>query len=160
MTFIRKELCPMKQGSTFTKILAALGTVLAWFLIAAPILFSAISLLTRRRFRFDYLMPAELFPAVLLGGGMLLWAALRAHSRQRCIGWGLGLAVAFLVGSQALAVVTGLAAGEREAAGVWWVLVLALLALYTLAVVAVAVGGVLLLHDLRTSTYNQSRVLH
>ncbi len=42
---------------------------------------------TRERiFRFDYLMPAELFPATLVGGGLLIWAALRAHSRRRLIG--------------------------------------------------------------------------
>lgn len=91
------------------------------------------------------LRKAELFPAVLLGGGALLWAALRAHSRQRLIGWGLGVAVGALVGSQALAVVTGLASGAREATGLWWVIVLAMLGVYTLAVVAMGVGGVLLL---------------
>jgi hypothetical protein len=47
-----------------------------------------------------------------------------------------------------LAVVTGLASGEAEAAGWPWALVLASLAGYTLALVAMGVGGALLLRDL------------
>jgi peptidoglycan/LPS O-acetylase OafA/YrhL len=99
-------------------------------------------------FRFDYLMPAELFPATLVGGGLLIWAALRARSRRRLIGWGLGIAVGLLVGGQVLAVVTGLASGETEPAGWWWALVLASIVIYTLALVVIGVGGVLLLRDL------------
>ena len=33
-------------------------------------------------FRFDYLMPVELFPAALIGGGLLVWVSLRARSRR------------------------------------------------------------------------------
>jgi hypothetical protein len=47
-----------------------------------------------------------------------------------------------------LAVVTGLASGEAEPAGWPWVLVLASLAGYALALVAMGVGGALLLRDL------------
>ena len=99
-------------------------------------------------FRFDYLMPAELFPAALVGGGLLMWAALRARSRRGIIGWGLGIAVGSLVGGQALAVATGLASGETEPTGWQWALVLASLGVYSLALVVIGVGGVLLLRDL------------
>lgn len=99
--------------------------------------------------RFDWLMPAELFVVALVGGGALLWAAIRARSRRALIGWSLGIAVVSLVGSQALAVVTGLASGATEPAGWPWALVVALLALYSLALVAMGVGGVLLIRDLR-----------
>jgi hypothetical protein len=47
-----------------------------------------------------------------------------------------------------LAVVTGLASGETEPAGWPWALVLASLAGYALALVAMGVGGALLLRDL------------
>jgi hypothetical protein len=138
----------MAKKGVLTKTLAIVGTVLVWFPILAPILFSVLALTIERMFRFDYLMPAELFPAALIGGGLLLWAALRARSRRRLIGWGLGIAVGLLVGGQALAVVTGLASGETEPAGWWFALVLASIAAYSLALVAIGVGGVLLLRDL------------
>jgi len=138
----------MEKNSVFTKILAITGTVLVWFPILAPVLFSIVSVIGDGIFRFDYLMPAELFPAALAGGGLLIWAAIRAHSRQRLIGWGLGIAAGLLVGGQALAVVTGLASGETEPGGWWWLLVLASLVIYSLAVVDMGVGGVLLLRDL------------
>ena len=63
-------------------------------------------------------MPAELFPVVLVGGGLLVWAAIRAGLRRGIIGWGLAAAVGFLIVSMALAMVTGLASGETgRAAG-------------------------------------------
>jgi hypothetical protein len=138
----------MKKINVFTKILAIAGTVLVWFPILAPILLSVVFMITNHIFRFDYLMPAELFLFALVGGGLLIWAALRARSRQRIIGWGLGIAAGMLVSGQVLAVVTGLASGETEPVGWRLVLVLASLVIYSLALVASGVGGILLLRDL------------
>ena len=138
----------MEKKGVFTKILAIVGTALVWFPILAPIVLSVVVTIKARMFRFDFLMPAELFPAILVGGGLLFWAALRAHSRRKLIGWGLGIAAGLLVGGQALAVVTGLASGETEPTGWWWALVMASIVVYLLAVVAIGVGGVLLLRDL------------
>jgi membrane protease YdiL (CAAX protease family) len=138
----------MENKGVFTKILAVAGTVLVWIPILAPVLFSLSRLLADRRFRFDYLIPAELFPVALFGGVLLLWAALRARRRRKLIGWGLGVAVALLVGSQGFAVVTGLASGETEAVG--WMMAVALggIVAYDLALVLIGVGGIFLLRDL------------
>jgi hypothetical protein len=137
----------MEKKGAFTRILAVAGTILTWFPILAPIVFSAIGLVRRGIFRFDYLMPAELFPYPLLGGLLLLWASLRAKSRVRLIGWGLGTAVVLFVGSQALAVVTGLANGTTDPVGWAYVVVLSALIVYALTLVVMGVGGVLLLRD-------------
>jgi len=133
---------------TLTKILAIAGTALVWFPLLAPLLLSVASVTQRRIFRFDYLMPAELFPSALVGGGLLVWAALRARSRYRLVGWGLSIAAGLLVGGQVLAVATGLASGKTEPVGWQWALVLASLVAYSLALAAIGVGGVLLLRDL------------
>jgi hypothetical protein len=138
----------MKNKGAFTKILAIAGTVLVWFPILAPILLSLVSVITRGMFRFDYLMPAELFPIALGGGFVLLWAAIRARAQRGLIGWGLGCAVGLLVGSQVFAVLSGLASGETEPTGWIWALSLAGIIGYTLALVTTGVGGALLLRDL------------
>ena len=138
----------MKNRRTLTKFLAFAGTAIAWFPIVAPVLLSAVLFIAKGIFRFDYLMPAELFPAALAGGGLLLWAAVRARSRRKTIGWGLGIAVALLVGGQVLAVSTGLASGEREPEGVWWLLTLGSIVGYAVALVVAGVGGVALIRDL------------
>lgn len=138
----------MGKRDVFTKILAITGSVLVWLPILAPLIFGLIALIQRGRFLFDYLMPAELFPVVLAGGVLLLWAAFRARLEKRLIGWGLGIAVGILVIGQVLAVVTGLASGEREAVGIWWILVLASLAVYSLAVIVIGIGGVRLVRGL------------
>jgi len=79
---------------------------------------------------------------------LLLWAALLAHSHRGLIGWSLAIAIGLLVGGQALAVVTGLASGETEPTGWSWALVLASLVAYILSLIAMGVGGLLLLRDL------------
>lgn len=138
----------MKTKRMLTKALALTGALLAWFPIAATLVLAVAGSLRDRVFRFDYLMPAELAPAAFLGGGLLLWAAIHAHSWRRPIGLGLGLMLATLVGGQALAIATGLASGAREPVGWAWALVLAALAAYILALVEVAISGGFLVRDL------------
>lgn len=146
----------MEKKNYLTKILAIAGTAFVWLPLLAPILISAIAFTSDHILRFDYLMLAELFPAILIGGGLLIWAAMRAHSRQKLIGWGLVIATASLLSTQTLAIVTGLASGETEPVGWPWILILAVLVIYSLSVVAIGVGSLLLLNDLiklpRTAT--------
>lgn len=138
----------MEKKDNLTKFLAIIGMVLAWVPILAPVMFTTILLIREGIFRFDYLMPAELFSAALIGGVLLVWAALRARSRWKMIGWGLGAAAFLLVGGQALATVTGLASGAAEPVGWRLALVLASLVVYTLALIVMDIGGLLLLRDL------------
>lgn len=138
----------MEKRDGFAKFLAIAGTVLTVFPVLAPVLFGVMALIGRGRFLFDYLMPAELFFLVLIGGGLLLWAALRARAQRKIVLWSLGGAVALLVVSQLVAVVSGLASGKVDPEGFWFVLVIAMLILYIAAVIALAVGGILLVRDL------------
>jgi uncharacterized membrane protein len=138
----------MEKKDNLSKGLAITGTVLAWLPILVPILLSLILLLVERVFRFDYLMPAELFFVALAGGLLILWAAFRVHSHQKLIGLGLVVAVVALASSQGLAVVTGLASGAQAAVGWRFAVVVTLLAVYVLALLVVAVGGTLLCRDL------------
>lgn len=134
----------MGRKSTPARILAPLGTVAVWLPIAAMLATSVPGSLRAGTFRMDYLMPAELFPLALLGGVLLVFAAVSARSHTRLIGWGFGLAVGALVAGQALAVATGLASGRIQPVGFPWALVVGSLAVYTLALVVLGCAGVLL----------------
>ncbi len=138
----------MGKRDALTKTLATAGALLAWFPIAATIVVAIAGSVASRAFQFDCLMPAELFPAALAGGGLLYWAAWRARVRRGFIGWGLGAMLVLLFGGQALAIATGLASGEAEPAGWRWALVLSSLAACTLALVVVGAAGLLLVCDL------------
>jgi hypothetical protein len=138
----------MGNKGIFTKMMAIAGTVLAWLPILAPVALALAALIIRHRFLLDYLMPMEVFPLVLAGGLLLLWAALRLRSQRGLIGWGLGVAIGLWFGIQALAEMTGLASGETEMGGWQSALVLAGLVVYILALVAIGIGGVLLLREL------------
>ncbi len=138
----------MNRRSALTRTLAIIGTILVWLPIAFMVLTSVIGSAQSGIFRMDYLLPAELFPLILIGGGLLFWAAWRARSRKRIIGWGIAVAAGSIVLGQALAVVTGLASGATEPTGWQWGLVLAAIAVFIGAVIAIGVGGILLTRDL------------
>ncbi|HOB44032.1 MAG: hypothetical protein WBL79_10750 [Bacillota bacterium] len=141
----------MDRKDVLTRILAILGTVLVWTPILFTVLTSIVGTISSRVFRFDYLMPAELFPIAFVGALLLLWAARRAKSHQKLIGWGLGGSVAFLAGGQLYAVITGLASGVTEPAGCVWAVALASIALYSLALVMTGIAGMSLVRWLYLS---------
>ena len=135
----------MNKKDFFSKALAAVGTVLVWLPLLAPLILGVISYVKDGVFRFDYLMPAELFLLVLIGGGLLVWAAQRSGAYFAPISLGMVMAIIALIAAQATAVVTGLASGETAVGGWQWALVLLLLALYWLAVAFTGVLAIALL---------------
>jgi hypothetical protein len=137
----------MVKRDGWTKGLAITGTVVIWIPIVLPLGFGILRYATARRFQVDYLMPGELLPVAAVGAGLLLWAALRARSRRRLIAWAMGIGAAALVLSTTVAVATGLASGEQDPAGLSLALVLGIYAIYPLAVIAIAIGGVLLVRE-------------
>ena len=84
----------------------------------------------------------------LLGGALLIWAALRAKKWLKMIAWGFCISIVLLLASQWLAVVTGLASGAAEATGWRLALVLGVLILSYLGMMVTGVGGILLIRDL------------
>jgi peptidoglycan/LPS O-acetylase OafA/YrhL len=135
----------MHNKGWLTKILALAGTFLAWLPVVAMVFITAAMLIRHQGFHFDYLIPAELFPVFLGGGLLLLWGSIRAKCYRRWIGAGLGAAVVFLVAGQSAAVATGLASGATRPGGWQSTVVLGAIILYDLAVIAVGVGGILLI---------------
>ncbi|MDI3535134.1 MAG: hypothetical protein PWQ82_1499 [Thermosediminibacterales bacterium] len=138
----------MENKSRLTKFITFIGTVLVWLPIFFTIVTSIVGTVLSHTFRFDYLMPAELFPIALMGGLLLLWAAKRAQLNKGPIGWGLVAMTGFLITSQVVAVVTGLAHGEHEPTGWRVVMVLALLALFVLANIVLGIMGIRLFRKL------------
>ena len=138
----------MGDRGGITRVLAAAGTLLVWAPVLGMLLTGAAHWARSGRLRFDWLMPAELFPAAIVGGVLLLVGAWRARSQLRVVSWTLGLMVAFLVGSLLLALITGLASGRTEPGGWQSVLVSGGIVAYALGLVVLGVAGVLLLTNL------------
>lgn len=108
----------MDKRDTLARILAIAGTALIWLNLLAPLVLGLLSLIFWQRFRFDFLMPAELFMLGLLGRLLLLWIALRARHLRAEVTWSLGVAVAALVGTRGIAVITGFGRRRPRAGGV------------------------------------------
>lgn len=60
----------MKARDPLTRTLALLGTVLVWSPIAVTLAMSLLGSIAERPFPMDCLIPAELSPAVLVGGAL------------------------------------------------------------------------------------------
>lgn len=132
---------PGNKKNLLTKVLALTGTVLLWFPILATVIISLIGSIMERTFLFDYLMPAELFFFAILGGGLLLWAAIRAREKIRQIAICLITMTGLLFGSQGVAVLTGLASGETPRTSGAFFLVISMLIGYTILLIILAVIG-------------------
>jgi hypothetical protein len=141
----------MQKSDSLTRGLALVGTILMWIPLIAPLLLSIAALVGVRQFLLDFLMPAELFPLSVFGFGLLFWAAFRAHSRQKLIGWGFVIAVALLILSQAIAVWTGLASGAAEPTTMLMTFVLLPYGLYVLSLIVSSIGGARLTYACITS---------
>lgn len=138
----------MDRRDVLTKLLAVAGTILVVAPLAAPLLLSLARLAQAGRLQIDYLMPAELFLVALAGGLLLLAASVLARSHRAVVGWSLGAAAALLIAGMGAATLTGLASGAAQPTG-WRVLLVAgLIVGYVLALVALAVGGILLTRSL------------
>ncbi len=141
----------MRMHRSFDLVLAVLGTALAALPLVATLLTALLGSAAARRFLLDFLMPAELAPAAFGGGALLLLVAFRSHRRRVTIGASLGLALVAFAAVSASAVRTGLASGEVAPRGAPLALVIGLLAVYTVAVVALTVEGGRLVRDLHVA---------
>src|SRR5512143_2321888 len=105
----------MGSKNVFTKLLAVIGTILVWVPLLAMLLFAAIGYLQTGQFTLDYLLPEELLPislpTIIIGGLLLIWAALRAQKRRAIIAISLVAAVILIISSNVIAAVSGLATG-------------------------------------------------
>ena len=126
----------MEKKGALSKILTAAGTVLVWFPLLAPLVLGFISLLTDGIFRLDYLMPAELGVLVFVGGILLLWGAIRTRVWRDILAWGFGLAV--------VSITILVSFGDVMPGSLEWAIAVGLLITYTLAIIVMGIGGILL----------------
>jgi hypothetical protein len=141
----------MKNNGLFSKVLAIAGTALVWYLIPALALIYSGIFITDYAFRFQYLVPWAPLPLELVGGALLFWAARRAQIQLRLIGWGLGIAVFVQVVENLVSlvyIVQMLVTGLSGLPPLPWMFILARPIIYWLALVAIGIGGALLLRAL------------
>ena len=118
------------------------GTVLVSLPIVAPLVFGLFSLVRSGRFRFDFLMPGELFFLVLGGAALLIWAAIRAKKFLKAIAWLIGGAIVLLVAVQGFAQISGLAHGETGQDSWQFALTVGVFIVFDLAVLALFLIGI------------------
>lgn len=132
-----------KQG-TWTRVLAIVGTIAVWLVLAAPIFFGLAALATDGAFTFDYFLVIEWFFVAIGGGLLLFWAAMRARAYRTPINLSLLLAIAALVVGQALADLVGLGGVEAQPAGWRLTLVVSMVAVYIVALFGLGISGIAL----------------
>ncbi len=128
----------MNKKINITRTLAIAGSILAWLPVALMVVSFFARLIMDGVFLGDFLLPAELFLVTVVGFALLLWAAIRSRYYIKAIAITFGVAVAALLGTLGLPVLTGLAHGEYEPTG--WRVVLAM-GVYVIFVAAVIYLG-------------------
>jgi len=146
----------MEKNTLFTKILVIMGNILLWIPLILPVVFLIVSWVQRGKALFDFLMPAELFSAVLVGSMLLFWVSLRIKKRSAPVGFGAGFAVLMLIGAQGVASISQVPAGETNSAGGAKLLALTMIVLFDLALVFVGVNGIILLIKLIRDSQDHS----
>lgn len=133
----------MKKKTVLAKTFAIAGSVLLWGPILFMLLTAVVGSIMAQELRFDYLMLAELFFAVIAGAALLIACGFLSRLYAKWLVWATAAAVLALAGSQIYAVVSGLAHGTTSPEGFAFGLVVALIILYNLLVVGIAVIGIL-----------------
>jgi len=144
----------LEKNNLFTKILVIVGNILIWIPLVLPFIFLIGAWVQSGSALFDFLIPAELFPATLIGALLLLWVSVRIKKRLAPVGWGAAFAILMLITGQVVASVSGLASGEAEQNGAVWFIALGSIILFDLALVFVGIHGILLLKDLIKDSRN------
>ena len=148
MPTLRREASMTSDITLFDRTLAIVGTAFAWLPIVATVAFSLAESIGTGTFRIDWLMPAGMFVFYGVGAAMLVLVAIGTHRHRRLVVGSVVAAVVTLLAAQGLALVSGLASGQREPTGWAWALALVLLAGYTIAVIATGVAGLRLSRNL------------
>ncbi|HRX57238.1 MAG TPA: hypothetical protein P5075_00550 [Eubacteriales bacterium] len=133
----------MKKKLLFAKISAIAGSVLLWAPILFMVVLAVIGSIQSGKLLFDYLMLAELFLAVIIGAALLIVCGFLSHLYTRWLLWATAAAVLALAASQIYAVASGLAHGTTSPDGFAFALVIALIVIYNLLVLGIAVIGIL-----------------
>jgi len=129
-----------RQG--LTRVLAILGTVLLCLPVILVVVLTVGGVPKEVGWLPFFAVGAmDVFPVVALGGGLMLWAAIRAHSPCRVLGWSL----AAPVGS----IVFGVVWSQPVPTGGWVLVVTAaLVVLYWIGLLISGVSGISLLGSL------------
>lgn len=145
----------MEKKRSVTEAIAIAGALLVW----TPILFMAVTsylnTVAYETLQIDYMIPAQLFPCAFIGGLFLKWASQRAYLEQRQIAWGLGVAIAALVGALAVAELSGLASGQADPSGPAFILVISAFLMYLLALLWLCLISLVLIKKLYTLKWNK-----
>ena len=138
----------MGKHDVVAKILALVGSVLVATPILAPLLVSISSIGSPGGYGVDYLMPFEIYPVALVGAGLVLWAALRAHVRRALVGACIGVMLGGVLLGAAAAKLTGIADSAEQLEAWRYAIVIALGAASLIGQAALVVAGSLVARDL------------
>ena len=148
----------MKKQSVFTRVLIIVGSILVWVLALLQIVFSFRPLPGGGKFHLDYLLPAVLALFCLLGGVLLIWAAIRAKTGRKLVIWSFAAAVFFLVYSQLMTVWLGLVADQLGESAWQMTIVFGLQLLYWAALALLGIAGIRLWGLLRKQELTEQTI--
>lgn len=132
----------MQNKTYWVRVMIAAGIMIVLSPLLIMVLASAIHLFRSGFLVFDYLLPAELFPLVLIGGLLLLAVSLSQKMEQRLVGLGLAIPVLSLMLLIGYARLSGMDSSPDGPGTVQRVMIGLLMATYIAGLIVLAWGGI------------------
>ena len=122
-------------------IIFILGCILVWLPFILPLIFAFISLAQSGRFLFDFLIPMEIFPVVIIGALLIVATHLiRKLPVKIVVGSFIGIILSLLF-AMIYAELSGVASGKTDIVSFPGFLILLSLIIYYLSSIIVGVRG-------------------
>lgn len=144
----------MKIKTFLIKIFVVLGMISVFFPIFFSLLTGIIGTIRDKAFRFDFLIPLELFIFIILGGVLLTYVAYKQRKRFGLTLTELISAVVTLALSQLIAVVSGLAADKSGKPAYIWAIIAILIISYWVCCIGLIISGIRLAREIFVKKHN------
>lgn len=144
----------MKIKTFLIKIFVVLGMISVLFPIFFSLLTGIIGTIRDKAFRFDFLIPLELFIFIILGGVLLTYVAYKQRKRFGLTLTELILTIVTLALSQLIAVVSGLAADRSGKPVYIWVIITTLIISYWVCCIGLIISGIRLAREIFVKKHN------
>lgn len=131
----------MNNKTFWLRVMTVAGVMIVWSPLVLMLLTGIPRLFRSGMLQFDYLLPAELFPLLLIGGLLLLAVSLSQKLERRLVGLGMLIPVASLLLLILFANVSGMDKSPTSPTGFQMAMIAFFMIAYTAGVGLLGVGG-------------------
>jgi len=144
----------VSKNNKFKIIFLILGCILLWFPFTLPLIFAFFSLVQNGHFLFDFLIPLEIFPVVLIGALLITATFLISKIHMKIIISSLIGVICSLLFVLIYSQISGLASGETGILSLSGSLIVLSIIIYYFSAITIGIMGLLHLKRILKNNLN------